>query len=66
MARVPIGKRDKDLSSSIILRGTISYRAFIEGFQDYGSTAGTSRGIIDPRYDISRGYNCRISDPSAI
>lgn len=66
MARVPIRKRDKDLPSSIVLRGTISYGAFMEGFWDYGSTAGTSRGIIDPRYDISREYNCRISDPSAI
>ena len=31
MARVPIGKRDKDLPSSIVLQGTISYGAFIEG-----------------------------------
>lgn len=31
MARVPIGKRDKDLSRSIVLRGTVSYGAFIEG-----------------------------------
>lgn len=51
MARVAIGKRDKGLLSSIVLRGTIFYGAFERvgrEFRDYESTAGTSWGIIDP------------------
>lgn len=50
MAPAPIGKRDKGPLRFIVLQGTISYGAFIEGaeFRDYGPPQ-EPRGIIDPR-----------------
>lgn len=67
MARVLIEKRDKGLSRFYRITGNYLLRGFYEGEEGFGITVHRrilSRGIIDPRYDISRGYIT--ADPSAI
>lgn len=62
MARVPIGERDKGPNEFYRITANYLLRWFHMGFQDYGLPQGP-QGIIDPRYDTSKGYNCRISAP---
>lgn len=55
MAPVPIGKRDKGPPSFIVLQGTISYGAFIQGGGRISGITVHRRnlgGIIDPRDTI--------------
>lgn len=63
MARVLIGKRDKGLSRFYRITGNYLLRGFYGegGVSGLRSTAGSSRGIIDPRYDTSRGYITAVS-----
>lgn len=65
MARVLIEKRDKGLSRFYRITGNYLLRGFYGGGEEsFGITVHRrilSRGIIDPRYDISRGYITAVS-----
>lgn len=64
MARVLIERHDKGLLRFYRITGNYLLRGFYEGGEGFGITVHRrilSRGIIDPRYDISRGYITAVS-----